>query len=205
MAGKRTKKLTLVLLGSLGAVSVSGCGGCGAQNEVRRLIGGVDRTQARQAAAAGAAAQIMDGVALTTSLLAASPVTGPSGSLNLANLASILDQADETLDVIANESGVPRPTNTQTPHRSHYYYHRSPGIGWFVWGYTLGRMNGSPSYVPPRTYAPSPRPLTQRSSGGSGIGGGSSGGFGRSSPMGGGGVSRGGFGSSGAAHASGGS
>jgi hypothetical protein len=196
MPRKRTKRLTLVLLGSLGAMA-SGCGGCGqAQNPL--IPPGVDPKAARQAAAAGVAAGVTDAVGLTTGLVSIAPTAGLAAPLGIANAASILDQADETLDVIANASGAPQPTSTTRPARSHYRYHSSPGIGWIIWGYALGRLTSSP-YTAPRTYSPSPRPPSRFSSGGSS-------GFGRSSPIGGGSgrVSRGGFGSSGSAHASGG-
>jgi len=207
MSRKRTKHLRLVLVGSLGAaVSISGCGGCGPDKDLQRLAAEADPVLAKRAAAAGAAAELADGIGLTGGLFAAGPMLGVSAPLGLANLGSIIDQADETMDVASRVAGVPRSTNTagNQPTRTRYYYHRSPGIGWFVWGHAIGWASGR-SYTPSPYYAPTPNQVTSQRSYTSSSGG--SGGFGRSSPIGGGSgsVSRGGFGSSGAAHASGGS
>jgi hypothetical protein len=205
MLRKRTKQLKLVLLGSLGA-ALSGCGGCGADKDLQHLAGEIDPVLAKRAAAAGAAAELTDGIGLTGGLFAAGPILALSAPLGLANLGSIIDQADETMDVASRVAGVPRSTSASNqPTRTRYYHHNGPGIGWFVWGYALGRSSGAPSYAPPRYYAPTPNQVTSQRTYTSSSGG--SGGFGRSAPIGGGSgsVSRGGFGSSGAAHASGGS
>jgi hypothetical protein len=201
MSRKRTKQLKLVLLGSLGA-ALSGCGGCGP--DMHQLAGEIDPVLAKRAAAAGAAAELMDGIGLTGGLFAAGPILGVSAPVGLANLGSMIDQADETMDVASRISGIPRSTSpSNQPTRTRYYYHSHPGIGWFVWGHAIGWASGR-SYTPPRYYAPSPNQISSQRTYTSSSGGG--GGFGRSAPIGGGSgsVSRGGFGSSGAAHASGG-
>lgn len=200
MSRKRTKRLTLVFLGSFGMLAT----GCGTDpKQVQLVPSSVDTVVAKKAAAAGVGANIIDAAGLAGAQLAAGPMHAGVAAIDLANLATIIDQADETLDVVSRETGVARSTSPQSSNRNRYHYHSGPGIGWFVWGYLLSRSMNRP-YTPMRSYAPTPRPYAPRPSGGG------TSGLSRSSPLGGGsstsgGVSRGGFGSSGSAHASGGS
>lgn len=200
MSRKRSRVIKLVLLGTA-SLLVGGCGGCDQPNAPG--AGGadlpnIDPILAKKAVAAGASVVVSDAFLQGISLIASSPTNGISAPLDIARIGLAVDQADETVDVTSNESGLRQNSKPGQPVRHIYHYHSSPGIGWFLWGHMLGSSTaraGQP-YMPPRNYGSSPRSFT---SGGSFAGGSRSGTTSSS-----GGVSRGGFGSSGTAHASGG-
>ncbi len=194
---KRSRAIKLVLLGTA-SLLVGGCGGC---DEKHNAGGGdlpnIDPALAKQAVAAGASVEVSDAFLQGMSLIATGPVTGLMAPVELAHLGYAIDEADETVDVITRESGLPPVNRPEQQVRHVYHYHSSPGIGWFLWGHMLGSYtarSGVP-YSPSRSYGSTPRSYTA----GSGYAGG------RSASPASGGVSRGGFGSSGSAHASGGS
>lgn len=193
---KRSRAIKLVLLGTA-SLLVGGCGGC---DEKHNAGGGdlpnIDPVLAKQAVAAGTSVEVSDAFLQGLSVVATGPVSGLTAPVELARLGYSLDHADETVDVITRESGLPPASRPDHTVRHVYHYHSSPGIGWFLWGHMLGSYSarsGTP-YTPPRNYSSTPRSYTA----GSGYSGG------RSASPGSGGVSRGGFGSSGSAHASGG-
>lgn len=193
---KRSRAIKLVLLGTA-SLLVGGCGGC---DEKHNAGGGdlpnIDPVLAKKAVAAGTSVEVSDAFLQGLSVIATGPVSGLTAPIELAHLGYAIDQADETVDVITRESGLPPATRPNQPPRHVYHYHSSPGIGWFLWGHMLGSYtsrSGTP-YTPSRSYGSTPRSYTA----GSGYSGG------RSASPASGGVSRGGFGSSGSAHASGG-
>jgi len=199
MSRKRSRAIKLVLLGTA-SLFVGGCGGCDDKKNVAGNLPNIDPVLAKKAVAAGTSVEVSDAFLQGIGLIASGPVSGLTAPLDLARMGYAIDQADETVSVISNESGLAEPNQPGRTVRHVYHYHSSPGIGWFLWGHMLGSSmarSGQP-YTPPRNYGSSPRSFST----GGGYAGGSSG---RSaSPATGGGVSRGGFGSSGSAHASGG-
>ena len=204
MSRKRSRAIKLVLLGTA-SLFVGGCGGCDNKpNAGGGDVPNIDPVLAKKAVAAGTSVEVSDAFLQGVGLIASGPVGGLTAPLDLARLGYAVDQAEETQSVTSNESGLIDPNKPGQPGttvRHVYYYHRSPGIGWFLWGRMLGGYTASSPqpYVPPRNYGSTPRSY---STGGSFVAG-SSGGH-SASPATGGSVSRGGFGSSGAAHASGG-
>lgn len=193
---KRSRAIKLVLLGTA-SLLVGGCGGCDDKPNAGGVdLPNIDPALAKQAVAAGTSVEITDAYMQGLSVIASGPVTGLTAPIELARMGYSLDHADETVDVITRESGLP-PVNRPAQQVRHvYHYHSSPGIGWFLWGHMLGSYSarsGVP-YTPSRSYGSTPRSYTA----GSGYSGG------RSASPASGGVSRGGFGSSGSAHASGG-
>jgi hypothetical protein len=224
MSRKRTRKVTLVLLGVAGALT-TGCGnrqvapppGVGAPAGDDNPAAKLDEATAKRLVAASTGSALSDGYAHASAILASGPITGGAAPLNLARLAYLTDQAVETYDVAANQTQLPPPPG-HTP-RQHYHYHRGPGIGWFLFGYGMARMFSGPRpYTPSPFYGGGPRPVNptygnrshfprKPSGGGAGaVAGGRSPVTGGSRPPAtGGGVSRGGFGGVGGGHATGGS
>jgi len=206
MPRKRTRRLTLVLLGSAGLLT-TGCSDKVAVAPGAELhpAAKLDEATAKRIVTQGSAAAYSDAFLHATSLLASGPAAGFAAPLYLAKVAYTTDQAVETFEVTSNAAqlpglaGVKNSTGTNTsqyPPRAHYHYSHGPGVGWFLFGYMMGRSTSNP-YVPPRNYAPTPRPINPSVGNRSSFG--HSGGTTR-----GGSVGRGGFGGSGGAHASGG-
>jgi hypothetical protein len=199
MARKRTRKLTLVLLGTAGLMA-SGCGDkTVVQTGPAHPAAKLDEATAKRYVAIGTTAEVSEAFLHATSILASRPMAGLAAPLDLAKLGYLTDKAVETYEVASNNAQLkPRGLGgSDYQPRQNYHYHHGPGIGWMLFGYMLGR-----SFATPR-YSPTPQPLNPTS--GTRSGGGRATptpGGGRSSTSG--GVSRGGFGGSGGAHGTGG-
>src|SRR6188768_817421 len=108
MERKRTRRLTLVLLGSAGLMA-SGCGdkAVGPPPAGEHPAARIDEVTAKRSVAAGTASATSDAFLHATAILAAGPQHGLIAPLDLARLATLTDQAAETYDVGINSAQLP--------------------------------------------------------------------------------------------------